>query len=101
MLSSPGSSCASTAVPSGLVATCALDGSIKFSTFARGVPALGQSGLRLSAAGVLGSEALVGPGFAKAAPEDIAWVRQRSAFSSFFVVFVLPSLWKIVLSCIL
>ena len=48
---SPGSSCASSAVPSGLVATCALDGSIKFSTFTRGVPALGQSGLRLSAAG--------------------------------------------------
>lgn len=62
------------ALPTGLVATCALDGSIVFSALYAGVPALGRSGLRLCSAGTLTTETLLGTsGTSKHTPEDLGF----------------------------
>jgi hypothetical protein len=62
------------APPTGLLATCALDGTIAFSAFYGGVPALGRSGLRLCSAGTLTTETILGlSGTSKLTPEDLAF----------------------------
>ena len=62
------------APPTGLLATCALDGTIAFSALYAGVPALGRSGLRLCSAGTLTTETILGlRGTSKLTPEDLAF----------------------------